>query len=86
MPSLPSLPPFEEDSAEADLDDRSVPDEDLNSHLSPIHSSPMHIQHSSICEFAYFSLKKVVVAGHGGRSSRKSQQDSFESTKTNFPD
>jgi len=37
MPSLPSLPPFE-DSAEEGPDDHS----DLNIHLSPIHSSPIH--------------------------------------------
>ncbi|KAF8238118.1 hypothetical protein L208DRAFT_1243498 [Tricholoma matsutake] len=37
MPSLPSLPPFE-DSVEADI----ALDEHLSNNLSPIHSSPMH--------------------------------------------
>jgi hypothetical protein len=42
MPSLPSLPPFEDSAEPVDSDSQSVLDEDLDDGLSPIHSSPVH--------------------------------------------
>jgi len=99
MPSLPSLPPFE-DSAEAEdsheptrNDDDHQFDEDFDSLISPLHSTPTSTHHtvtstvngpsstSSTARFAHSIASrsnKSLTASSRGTSTRRNRHESFE--------